>query len=479
MTQTRRRTLAAAFLVLGLVLAGCDRQIANPVPSVSPSGAPSSAAGGPSASAAATARPPRSGSLVVVGRIVTMDDPPVAEALFIQDGRVAAVGTRDDVLAAAGAGVPVMDIGDSVAYPGFIDAHAHWIGDREYYGVRTATEAIDLAVSRGWTSIAEQWVNQERLDELTALAADGALPLRVDAYLALNFDKDFLGDWYAERAPGPVDDYLRVQGLKIHLDNGRGTIVNWEPGELNAAIGRADEAGWQVSVHSMSSPAQELVLDAFEAALGPAGSNPLHHRIEHAVQVTDQQLARMVALGLAIVIHPDGEPDWIMYDELLAEFDRNDPPADVEAEVGRWRDFSDAGLHVAFATDAPWTFPDFQPGDRLVELTDDVGRPFDQIAAAMDGRQRMNPVMPPWLLDQLLTAEQGLRALTLDAAYAINDTANRGHLAVGTYGDVTILSGDVIAGTPDEIRAMAVLATIVNGVAVFCPDPAFCPSAGG
>ena len=476
-TSARLRTFAAAFVGLAftLAIAGCDPRSADP--SSSPSSPPSSASGAPSPTAAGTTIPPRSGGLVIVGRIVTMADPPVAEALFIEDGIVAAVGTRDEVLAAAGDQAPVMDIGRNVAYPGFIDAHSHWIGDREYYGVDTAAEAMAAALSRGWTSISEQWVNDERLEELEELAAQDALPLRVDAYLALNFAKEFLGDWYADREPGPVDDYLRVQGLKIHLDNGSGTIVNWEPDELTAAIGRADEAGWQVSVHSMSSPAQQLVLDAFDAALGPAGPNPLHHRIEHAVQVTDEQLARMVALDLAIVIHPDGEPDWIMYDDFLAEFDRDDPPAHVEAQVGRWRDFMDAGLHVAFATDAPWTFPDFEPGDRLVELTDDVGRPFDQIAAGMDGRQRMNPVMPPWLLDQLLTADQGLRAVTLGAAYALGDEANRGHLTVGTYGDVTILSGDVTAGTPDETRAMTVLATIVNGVAAYCDAPEICSPA--
>ena len=50
-----------------------------------------------------------------------------------------------------------------------------------------------------------------------------------------------------------------------------------------------------------------------------------------------------------------------MYEDFLADFDRDDPPADIEALVGRWRDFVDAGLHVASATDAPWTFPDFKP----------------------------------------------------------------------------------------------------------------------
>ena len=252
--------------------------------------------------------------------------------------------------------------------------------------------------------------------------------------------------------------------------------MNWEPAELTATIGRANEAGWQVSVHSMSSAAQELVLDAFEAAIGPTGPNPLHHRIEHATQVTDEELARVVALDLATVIHPDGEPDWIMYDGFLAEFDRDNPPADIEAQVGRWRDFVDAGLHVAFATDAPWTFPDFEEGDRLVELTDDMGRPVDQIAAAMDGKQRINPEMCVVATDQTLTAEQGLRAVTLDAAWALGDDARRGHLAPGTLGDVTILSGDVIGGaTPNgDCRAMSVVATIVGGVPAYCGDPEVC-----
>lgn len=71
--------------------------------------------------------------------------------------------------------------------------------------------------------------------------------------------------------------------------------------------------------------------------------------------------------------------------------------------------------------------------------------------------------------------EQGLRAVTLDAAYALGDEARRGHLAAGTLGDVTILSGDVTNATPDEIRGTTVLATIVNGLPAFCADPGFCP----
>ena len=361
----------------------------------------------------------------------------------------------------------ILDLGSNVAYPGFIDAHAHWIGDREYYDPATPAEAMDAALTRGWTSISEQWVNPERLEELEGLAAADALPLRVDAYLALNFGDEFLGDWYDDHERGPVGDHLRVQGLKIHLDNGEGTVINWEQADLTEAIGRANAAGWQVSVHSVSTEAQEMLLDAYEAALGPTGPNPLHHRLDHAIEVSDEQLARMVAMDLATVIHTDGGgSDWVLWSKYMG----HGSPENLEggtAWLTRWRDFVDAGLHVASATDMPWFLPDSK-------LTDDIGRPVDQIAGGMDGRGRSYPA-PDWALDQLLTAEQGLRAITLDAAWALGDEVRRGHLALGTMGDVTILSGDVLAATPDEIRAMTVVATIVAGEAAYCADPGLCP----
>jgi predicted amidohydrolase YtcJ len=466
MFTTSARLVAA--LVAALLASGCATSATgSPSPPAS-NAAPSATAGWLTGQ----------GSIVIVGRIVTLDEPPIAEALVIEDGTVVAIGTRDEVLARADDQLPVIDIGQNVAYPGFIDAHAHWIGDREYYRVESPAEAMDAAARRGWTSISEQWVNPERLEELTALAEGHALPLRVDAYLALNYDDEFLGDWYEDREPGAVDDRLRVEGLKIHLDDGWGQAINWEPAALTATIGRANEAGWQVSVHAMSSAAMELVLDAFEAAIGPTGPDPLHHRVEHAMQVTDDQLARLVAMDIGVMIHLDGAADWILDPGVIAEFDRDDP-GEAADTLARWRDFMDAGLHVASATDAPWTFPNVQPGNRLVGLTDDIGRPFDQIAAGMDGRVRSRPETPGWLLDQSLTAEQGLRAVTVEAAWILGDEARRGHLAAGTLGDVSILSGDITAATPDEIRAMTVVATIVGGTPAYCADPEVCSRLGG
>jgi predicted amidohydrolase YtcJ len=171
-------------------------------------------------------------------------------------------------------------------------------------------------------------------------------------------------------------------------------------------------------------------------------------------------------MDIAIVTHFDGASDWLLDDRVVADFDRSDPGEQLPS-LDRWRDFVDAGLHVASATDAPWTFAD-------QELLDHMGRPFDQIAAGMDGRVRTSPDPPAWSVDQLLTAEQGLRAVTVDAAWAIGDESRRGHLAPGTMGDVTIVSGDIATSTPDEIRALEVVATIVGGNVAYCSDAAVC-----
>jgi hypothetical protein len=166
-----RRRLASALVVVAI--AGCGRAA-----TASPAGNPVA----PPSSELASSRPADREAVVLVGRIVTLDEPPVAEALLIDHGEVTAVGIREDVLALAGDQAQILELGSNVAYPGFIDAHAHWIGDREYYDIDTPAEAMDTAITRGWTAISEQWVNPDRLGEVTALADGHGLTFGLWSY---------------------------------------------------------------------------------------------------------------------------------------------------------------------------------------------------------------------------------------------------------------------------------------------------------
>lgn len=67
-------------------------------------------------------------TLVLVNAdIVTMDETrPEAEALAIRDGRILAVGAREDVVREAGRGAELRDLGGATVTPGFIDTHGHF-----------------------------------------------------------------------------------------------------------------------------------------------------------------------------------------------------------------------------------------------------------------------------------------------------------------------------------------------------------------
>ncbi|WP_051294579.1 amidohydrolase [Gemmobacter nectariphilus] len=60
------------------------------------------------------------------GRIVTVDDTfSIAEAVSIRDGRFDRVGTSAELLATAGPGTEVIDLGGRTAVPGLFDSHLH------------------------------------------------------------------------------------------------------------------------------------------------------------------------------------------------------------------------------------------------------------------------------------------------------------------------------------------------------------------
>lgn len=66
-------------------------------------------------------------TLFLNAEIITVDEAlPQAEAVAVRDGRILAVGTREEVSRAAGAGARLRDLGGAVLIPGFIDTHGHF-----------------------------------------------------------------------------------------------------------------------------------------------------------------------------------------------------------------------------------------------------------------------------------------------------------------------------------------------------------------
>jgi predicted amidohydrolase YtcJ len=92
-------------------------------------------------------------------------------ALAVREGKVLATGTKDEVLAAAGEGARVVDLGDATVVPGLTDAHGHLEGlGRSLVGVRlegasTKAEALERVAKAPDTAYQGEWLLGQGWDQ--------------------------------------------------------------------------------------------------------------------------------------------------------------------------------------------------------------------------------------------------------------------------------------------------------------------------
>ncbi len=91
---------------------------------------------------------PAADLVLINGKIVTVDDArPEVEALAVVDGRIAAVGTAEEIRPWIGADTEVLDLQGRLAIPGFIEGHGHFMG------LGNSKMILDLTEARTWDEI--------------------------------------------------------------------------------------------------------------------------------------------------------------------------------------------------------------------------------------------------------------------------------------------------------------------------------------
>ena len=174
------------------------------------------------------------------GTIYTLEpDRPVVEALAVREGRIVATGDWVEVASLAGAATVVVNLEGLVAYPGFVDSHAHVAGlgksleSVDLTGSRSEEEAVERVRQAGGRTPAGSWIFGRGWDQnrwpskqfpthqaLSRIAPDHPMVLtRVDGHAI----------WVNRKAmeiAGIGDKPAQVQGGEILLDaDGRPTGV--------------------------------------------------------------------------------------------------------------------------------------------------------------------------------------------------------------------------------------------------------------
>ncbi|MGD9253432.1 MAG: amidohydrolase, partial [Holophagae bacterium] len=294
---------------------------------------------------------------------------------------------------------------------------------------RMAELAAEECLSKGITSFHDAGVSLRQVEVLREMAAAGELPVR----LWMMFGQD--NETLAEALPGirvyrEGDDALTVGGIKRYADGALGSHGAWllEPYEdlpssvglnidtpevLREAARLAAEHGLQLCTHAIGDRANRETLDAYEEIIRdrPDGTT-LRWRIEHAQHLHPDDIPRFQQLGVIAAMQPvhcTSDGPWV--EPRLGE---------ERARSGAypWRTLLDTGAVIASGTDAP-----VEPVDALPSFHAAVTRQMGDGTA--------------FYPEQVMTREEALRSMTLDAAYAAFEDDIKGSLEAGKLADVT------------------------------------------
>jgi len=403
------------------------------------------------------------------GTIITMDEGnPSAQAIAIRGDKIIAVGSDADVLRLRGQATKVIDLEGRTVTPGFIDSHSHRITQRYKWGFSTVEQAVQEALSQGWTEVTELAVDENQFNELRVAASQGKLHARVNVHLLANtFEGESLGDWYKVYKSGQqFGPYLRIAGLKIFIDYDSGRKLLFQQDELNEFVRQLQSEGWTISVKAISIQSHELALNAFEYALN-GESNDLHrYRIEHSIAASDDQVARMARLGIIVCIQPSLPSVTSIDPDTFRMRDENGANNSY-----RWSDYQKAGVFLIASPLNPFPGVDEHRSPTHISSMGLLSRSVTQIGVGNEQPQA-------WMLEKSLTVEQILPMLTINGAYAAFAEDARGSLTAGKSADLVILSENPLQVESGRLKEINALMTMIGGKVEYCAAgaEAFCPS---
>ena len=306
------------------------------------------------------------------------------------------------------------------------------------------TTLTDDFLKQGVTTVYELSVTTAANGLYQELYDEGRLPVRLQIgymiYPALQPTIDLDSLLRLGIHTGLGDDWLSIGPAKLFV-NGAGAgvpLIRRDQAALDNAVLRLHEAGWQLWIHAIGAPAQDMALEALENALRVAPRPDPRHRIEHiGGQLDPPRFERMKRLGIipvptepALAYEPGGGPAGgspavrYPYHTLLAM--GLEPPGN-----------SDTGGSYSWQMNV------------VARLAMFVTR------AAEDG-SAYHP-------EEAVSVAEALRILSTYGAYAGFEEKTRGTIEPGKLADLVVLSEDPLSIAPDRLKDLKIDATILDG----------------
>lgn len=311
------------------------------------------------------------------------------------------------------------------------------------------SEATTLAcrkiVEAGITSVHWMLLSESELPLIRRLNAEGKLPVRVNVIVPYEFLSQ------AVRFEPGSNSMLRLGAVMIvtdgYLDSKTAALnqpYSDEPGntgkkllaqrDLAAYVSQVSAFGLQPVIHAMGDWAVDEALTVIEQV--PAEKD-VRFRIEQAAVLNADLIRRLKTRKIVVSVQPT---------VIATEFAVWSAEARLGVERARWlhplKALLEAGVKVAGGSDCP-----MEPLNPLLGMQEAV----------------LRASFP----EQRLSVLEALRMYTVDAAYCSGEETVKGSIEEGKLADLTVLSEDPLAVSPDKIKTIKVEATVIDGKIAF------------
>lgn len=250
-------------------------------------------------------------------------------------------------------------------------------------------------------------------------------------------------------------DRFRMGPVKFVIDGsiqGRSARLNWpgyccgdpngmwlaEPDEMFELMRPYHREGFQLALHTNGDEAVDRGLDVYERLLLDHPRFDHRHRLEHAQMATESAFRRMKELGVCVNLFANHVWYWGDTHRTATAGPAKARRLDACGTAAR------LGVPFSIHCDAPVT-----PLDPLFTMWCAVNR-ITSSGHLLGESER-------------ITADQALRAVTIDAAYLLRTDHVTGSIEVGKFADMTVLDSDPTAVDPMSIKDIPVRATVLSG----------------
>lgn len=280
-------------------------------------------------------------------------------------------------------------------------------------------------------------------------------PVRLAAYVLNDVFSKYGGVNAFTKVVAANNDRLRLTGVKFVTDgsiqgytanlkwpyyyNGKANgLTNIAQTRLVEQLLELHQAGIQSAIHVNGDGAIENALAAIEYVLKRTPRFDHRLRLEHCQTVTEEQLEKMAALGVCANLFVNHIYYW---GDFHSEFSLGPERA---AKMNPLATVAKHNIRFALHSDSHVT-------------------PINPLFTVWIAAKRETAKGKTLGKDERLAVATALRAVTIDAAYLLNEDKIKGSIEPDKFADFVVLAEDPLAVTVDQVKEIKVIATLMNG----------------